>query len=44
MSVEFLGIAAVTSKTRLFTGITLLSVLDPVRVAGDYATLGIRRT
>lgn len=32
-------IAAVTSKIRLFTGVTLLSVLDPVRVAEDYATL-----
>ena len=28
-------IAAVTSKIRLFTGVTLLSVLDPVRVAED---------
>lgn len=32
-------IAAVTSRIRLFTGVTLLSVLDPVRVAEDYATL-----
>jgi alkanesulfonate monooxygenase SsuD/methylene tetrahydromethanopterin reductase-like flavin-dependent oxidoreductase (luciferase family) len=32
-------IAAVTSKIRLFTGVTLLSVLDPVRVAEDYATV-----
>jgi alkanesulfonate monooxygenase SsuD/methylene tetrahydromethanopterin reductase-like flavin-dependent oxidoreductase (luciferase family) len=32
-------IAAVTSKIRLFTGVTLLSVLDPVRVAEDYGTL-----
>ena len=32
-------IAALTSKIRLFTGVTLLSVLDPVRVAEDYATL-----
>ena len=32
-------IAAVTAKIRLFTGVTLLSVLDPVRVAEDYATL-----
>ena len=31
-------IAAVTSKIRLFTGVTLLSVLDPVRVAEDYAS------
>jgi len=32
-------IAARTTKIRLFTGVTLLSVLDPVRVAEDYATL-----
>src|SRR5580692_6520658 len=32
-------IAAVTSRIRLFTGVTLLSALDPVRVAEDYATL-----
>jgi alkanesulfonate monooxygenase SsuD/methylene tetrahydromethanopterin reductase-like flavin-dependent oxidoreductase (luciferase family) len=32
-------IAAKTSKIRLFTGVTLLSALDPVRVAEDYATL-----
>src|SRR6202167_3977623 len=32
-------IAALTSRLRLFTGVTLLSVLDPVRVAEDYATL-----
>lgn len=32
-------IAAVTSKTRLFIGVTLLSVLDPVRVAEDYGTV-----
>lgn len=32
-------IAAQTSQLRLFTGVTLLSVLDPVRVAEDYATL-----
>ncbi|WP_213813670.1 LLM class flavin-dependent oxidoreductase [Glaciihabitans sp. dw_435] len=32
-------IAAVTSKIRLFTGVTLLSVLDPVRVAEDYGTV-----
>jgi alkanesulfonate monooxygenase SsuD/methylene tetrahydromethanopterin reductase-like flavin-dependent oxidoreductase (luciferase family) len=32
-------IAALTSRIRLFTGVTLLSVLDPVRVAEDYATL-----
>lgn len=33
------NIAARTTKLRLFTGVTLLSVLDPVRVAEDYATL-----
>jgi len=32
-------IAARTSRIRLFTGVTLLSALDPVRVAEDYATL-----
>ncbi|MGO3151888.1 MAG: LLM class flavin-dependent oxidoreductase [Galactobacter sp.] len=32
-------IAARTTSLRLFTGVTLLSVLDPVRVAEDYATL-----
>jgi alkanesulfonate monooxygenase SsuD/methylene tetrahydromethanopterin reductase-like flavin-dependent oxidoreductase (luciferase family) len=32
-------IAARTSKIRLFTGVTLLSALDPVRVAEDYAVL-----
>jgi alkanesulfonate monooxygenase SsuD/methylene tetrahydromethanopterin reductase-like flavin-dependent oxidoreductase (luciferase family) len=32
-------IAALTSRIRLFTGVTLLSVLDPVRVAEDYATV-----
>lgn len=32
-------LAAATSRIRLFTGVTLLSVLDPVRVAEDYATL-----
>lgn len=32
-------IAARTDRIRLFTGVTLLSVLDPVRVAEDYATL-----
>lgn len=32
-------IAARTSRIRLLTGVTLLSVLDPVRVAEDYATL-----
>ncbi|WP_312182432.1 LLM class flavin-dependent oxidoreductase [Arthrobacter sp.] len=33
------GIAAVTSRIRLHSGVTVLSVLDPVRVAEDYATL-----
>jgi len=33
------NIAARTSRIRLFTGVTLLSILDPVRVAEDYATL-----
>lgn len=32
-------IASVTSTIRLFTGVTTLSLLDPVRVAEDYATL-----
>jgi alkanesulfonate monooxygenase SsuD/methylene tetrahydromethanopterin reductase-like flavin-dependent oxidoreductase (luciferase family) len=32
-------LAALTSRIRLFTGVTLLSVLDPVRVAEDYATV-----
>lgn len=32
-------IAARTSRIRLFTSVTLLSVLDPVRAAEDYATL-----
>lgn len=34
-------IAARTTKLKLFTGVTLLSVLDPVRVAEDYATLDL---
>ncbi|SDS11224.1 LLM class flavin-dependent oxidoreductase [Microlunatus soli] len=33
------SIAARTTRLRLFTGVTVLSVLDPVRVAEDYATL-----
>ena len=33
------AIAAVTSSIRLQTGVTVLSVLDPVRVAEDYATI-----
>jgi len=32
-------IAARTSRIRLLTGVTLLSALDPVRVAEDYATV-----
>jgi alkanesulfonate monooxygenase SsuD/methylene tetrahydromethanopterin reductase-like flavin-dependent oxidoreductase (luciferase family) len=32
-------IAARTSRIRLFSAVTLLSILDPVRVAEDYATL-----
>lgn len=33
------AIAAKTSKIRLLTTVTVLSILDPVRVAEDYATL-----
>lgn len=33
------AIAGKTSKVRLFSTVTVLSVLDPVRVAEDYATL-----
>lgn len=33
------AVAAVTSAIRLHTGVTVLSVLDPVRVAEDYATI-----
>lgn len=33
------AIAAKTSRIRLLTGVTVISVLDPVRVAEDYATL-----
>ncbi|MCU1548281.1 MAG: class flavin-dependent oxidoreductase [Arthrobacter sp.] len=33
------AIAAVTSTIRLHSGVTVLSVLDPVRVAEDYATI-----
>lgn len=32
-------IAALTSRIALFTGVTTLSLLDPVRAAEDYATL-----
>ncbi|MGB4779422.1 LLM class flavin-dependent oxidoreductase [Microbacterium sp.] len=35
------AIAERTTTLKLFTGVTLLSVLDPVRVAEDYATLDI---
>jgi alkanesulfonate monooxygenase SsuD/methylene tetrahydromethanopterin reductase-like flavin-dependent oxidoreductase (luciferase family) len=34
-------LAATTSRIRLFTGVTVLSLLDPVRVAEDYATLDV---
>ncbi|MBU5355096.1 LLM class flavin-dependent oxidoreductase [Paenibacillus barcinonensis] len=33
------AIAAATSRIRLLTTVTVLSILDPVRVAEDYATL-----
>lgn len=33
------AIAASTSRIRLQTGVTVLSILDPVRVAEDYATI-----
>jgi alkanesulfonate monooxygenase SsuD/methylene tetrahydromethanopterin reductase-like flavin-dependent oxidoreductase (luciferase family) len=33
------AIAAVTSRIRLQSGVTVLAVLDPVRVAEDYATI-----
>lgn len=33
------GIAAATTRIRLLTTVTVLSILDPVRVAEDYATL-----
>jgi alkanesulfonate monooxygenase SsuD/methylene tetrahydromethanopterin reductase-like flavin-dependent oxidoreductase (luciferase family) len=33
------AIAATTSRIRIQTGVTVLSVLDPVRVAEDYATI-----
>ena len=33
------AIAAVTNRIRLQSGVTVLSVLDPVRVAEDYATI-----
>lgn len=34
-------LAASTKRIRLFTGVTVLSLLDPVRVAEDYATLDV---
>ena len=34
-------IAASTTRLRLFTGVTVLPLLDPVRVAEDYATLDV---
>ncbi|MFD5320708.1 LLM class flavin-dependent oxidoreductase [Streptomyces sp. NPDC127098] len=33
------ALAARTSRIRLMTGVTVLAILDPVRVAEDYATL-----
>ena len=33
------AVAASTSRIRIQTGVTVLSILDPVRVAEDYATL-----
>ncbi|MEP9382813.1 LLM class flavin-dependent oxidoreductase [Nocardioides cheoyonin] len=33
------AIAAQTSRVRIGTGVTVLSILDPVRVAEDYATI-----
>lgn len=38
-AVVLAGIAAKTSQIRLFTTVTVLSVLDPLRVAEDFATL-----
>ena len=34
-------LAASTKRIRLFTGVTVLSLLDPVRVAEDYATVDV---
>ncbi|KPI16284.1 luciferase family protein [Actinobacteria bacterium OK074] len=33
------ALAALTSRIRLLTGVTVVAILDPVRVAEDYATL-----
>src|SRR6201999_3976815 len=33
------AIAAATSRVRIMTGVTVLSILDPLRVAEDYATI-----
>ncbi|MCW2933923.1 MAG: luciferase [Actinomycetia bacterium] len=33
------AIAASTSRVRIMTGVTVLSILDPLRVAEDYATI-----
>ena len=33
------AIAATTSRVRIMTGVTVLSILDPLRVAEDYATI-----
>src|SRR5580698_1022097 len=33
------AIAAATSRVRIMTGVCVLSILDPVRVAEDYATI-----
>ena len=33
------AIAATTSRVRIQTGVSVLSILDPVRVAEDYATV-----
>jgi alkanesulfonate monooxygenase SsuD/methylene tetrahydromethanopterin reductase-like flavin-dependent oxidoreductase (luciferase family) len=33
------AIAACTSRVRIMTGVTVLSILDPLRVAEDYATI-----
>ncbi|WP_318509064.1 LLM class flavin-dependent oxidoreductase [Bacillus sp. T3] len=38
-AVVLAAIAAKTSKIRLMTTVTVLSILDPIRVAEDYATL-----